>query len=130
MVLEAAGRAHVAEFADAIKKRAGRVPTAGAWPGFAAAWTCALAAGEAKSLDALRMAKALQGFELPPEVGLMPNAPFYRAGRNQLIPTLYVGSAQASGEAPDDVFKVTSVVNGADIAGTVEESSCRMKWPA
>jgi branched-chain amino acid transport system substrate-binding protein len=66
---------------------------------------------------------------LPPEVGLMPKAPFYRAGQNQLVPTLYVGSAQASGEAPDDFFKVTSVVNGADIAGTVEESGCKMKWP-
>jgi branched-chain amino acid transport system substrate-binding protein len=120
---------HVAEFADAIKKRAGRVPTARTWLGFAAAWTCALAAAEAKSLDAVRMAKALQGFELPPEVGLMPKAPFYRAGQNQLVPTLYVGSAQASGEAPDDFFKVTSVVNGADIAGTVEESGCKMKWP-
>jgi branched-chain amino acid transport system substrate-binding protein len=120
----------VAEFADAIKKRTGRVPTARTWLGFAAAWTCALAAAEAKSLDAVRMAKALQGFELPPEVGLMPKAPFYRADQNQLLPTLYVGSAQASGEAPDDLFKVTSVVDGANIARTVEESGCRMKWPA
>ena len=55
---------------------------------------------------------------------------YARMGQNQLIPTLYVGSAQASGEALDDVFKVTRVVNGADIAGTVEESGCRMKWPA
>jgi hypothetical protein len=33
------------------------------------------------------------------------------AGQNQLIATLYVGSAQASGDEPDDLFKVTSVVN-------------------
>jgi branched-chain amino acid transport system substrate-binding protein len=120
---------HVAEFAEAIKTRAGRVPTARTWLGFAAAWTCALAAAKAKSLDAVQMAQALQGFELPPEVGLMPKTPFYRAGQNQLIPTLYVGSAQASGDAPDDLFKLTRIVNGADIAGTVEESGCRMTWP-
>jgi branched-chain amino acid transport system substrate-binding protein len=121
---------HVAEFADAVKKRAGRVPTARTWLGFAAAWTCALAATKAKSLDAVQMAKALQGLELPPEVGLMPNAPFYRAGQNQLIPTLYVGNAQATGDAPDDLFKVTSIVNCAEVAGTLEESGCKMTWPA
>ena len=120
---------HVAEFADAIRKRSGRVPTARTWLGFVAAWTCALAANKAKSLDAAQMARALQGLELPPEVGLMPNAPFYRPEQNQLIPTLYVGDAQASGEAPDDYFKVTSIVNGADIAGTVDDSGCKMKWP-
>jgi branched-chain amino acid transport system substrate-binding protein len=122
--------AHVLEFVDAIKERTGRVPTARTWFGFASAWTCALAATKAESLDAAAMAKALQGFELPPEIGLMPKAPFYRAGQNQLIPTLYVGNAQPSGDEPDDLFKVTSIVDGADVAGTVEESGCKMTWPA
>jgi hypothetical protein len=27
------------------------------------------------------------------------------------------------------LFKVTKVVNGADVAGTVEESGCKMTWP-
>jgi branched-chain amino acid transport system substrate-binding protein len=67
---------------------------------------------------------------LPPEIGLMPRAPFYRAGQNQLIPTLYVGNAQPSGDEPDGLFKVTNLVNGADVAGTVEESGCKMTWPA
>jgi branched-chain amino acid transport system substrate-binding protein len=120
---------HVAEFADAIKNRSGHMPTARTWLGFAAAWTCALAANKAQSLDALEMAKALQGFELPPEVGLTPKPPFYRPGQNQLISTLYVGDAQANAEAPDDCFEVTRIVNGADVAGTVEDSGCKMKWP-
>ena len=63
------------------------------------------------------MAKALQDFELPPEIALGPNKAFYRAGQNQLIATLFVGKAQASGAAPDDLFKVTKVVNGADSRG-------------
>ena len=64
------------------------------------------------------MAKALQDFHLPPEIALGPNPAFYRAGQNQLIASLFVGNAQANGSAPDDLFKVTKVVNGADVAGT------------
>ena len=121
---------HVAQFVADIKKMTGRVPTARTWFGFASTWTCALAANTAKSLDAVKMAKALQGFKLPPEVGLMPDQPYFRAGQNQLIPNLYVGHAQAQGSAPDDLFKVTEVIKGADAAGTLEESGCKMTWPA
>lgn len=127
---EQPGVPHVAEFVAAIKKKTGRVPTARTWFGFAATWSCALAANTAKSLDAVKMAKALQGMKLPPEVGLMPQQPFFRAGQNQLIPTLYVGNAQAKGNAPDDLFHVTDVVKGTDVAGTLEESGCKMTWPA
>ena len=82
------------------------------WP----IWTCALAAAKANSLKAVDMAKALQDFHLPPEIALGPNPAFYRAGQNQLLATLFVGNAQASGSAPDDLFKVTNVVNGAEVA--------------
>ena len=124
------GAPHVAEFVDAIKKRTGHVPTARTWFGFVSTWTCALAAAKANSLKALDMAKALQDFHLPPEIALGPNPAYYRAGQNQLISTLFVGDAQAKGEAPEDLFKVTKVVNGADVAGTLEESECKMIWPS
>jgi branched-chain amino acid transport system substrate-binding protein len=123
------GVSHVAEFVDAIKKKTGRVPTARTWFGFASTWTCALAANTAKSLEAVKMAKALQGLKLPPEVALMPDGAYFRAGQNQLIPNLYVGNAQAQGSAPDDLFKVTQVVKGIDAAGTLEETGCKMTWP-
>ena len=121
---------HVADFVAAIKKKTGKVPTARTWFGFAATWSCALAANGAKSLDAVKMAKALSGMKLPPEVGLMPQQPYFRAGQNQLIPTLYVGNAQAKGSAPDDLFHVTEDVKGDAVSGTVEESGCKMTWPA
>lgn len=124
------GVPHVAEFVAAIKKKSGRVPTARTWFGFVSTWTCALAANQAKSLDAVKMARALQGFKLPPEIALMPNGAYYRAGQNQLIGDLYVGNAQAKGSAPDDLFKVTQVVKGTDVAGTLEETGCKMTWPA
>jgi branched-chain amino acid transport system substrate-binding protein len=124
------GVPHVAEFVAAIKKKSGRVPTARTWFGYVSTWTCALAANTAKSLDAVKMAKALQGLKLPPEIALMPNGAFYRAGQNQLIGDLYVGNAQAKGSAPDDLFHVTNVVKGTDVAGTLEETGCKMVWPA
>jgi branched-chain amino acid transport system substrate-binding protein len=122
--------AHVNEFVAAIKKITGRVPTARTWFGFVSTWSCALAANQAKSLDARKMAKALEGMKLPPEVGLMPEAPFYRAGDHQLMGTLYDGDAQAKGNEPDDLFKVTSLVKGVEAAGPVEDSGCKMTWPA
>ncbi|HXX51816.1 MAG TPA: ABC transporter substrate-binding protein [Xanthobacteraceae bacterium] len=123
---------HVDQFvADIRKASGGHVPTARTWFGYAGIWTCALAAEQAKSLDAVKMAKAMQGFKLPPEVSLMPDGAFYRAAQNQLIPDLYVGNAQSSGsDGPEDLFKVSEVVKGADIAGTVEDTGCKMTWPA
>ena len=71
------GVPHVAEFVEAIKKRTGRVPTARTWFGFASTWTCALAAAKANSLKAVDMAKALQGYQLPPEIALGPYPAVY-----------------------------------------------------
>ncbi len=124
------GVPHVAEFVEATKKRTGRVPTARTWFGYVSVWTCALAAAKTNSLKALDMAKALQDFHLPPEVALGPNPAFYRAGQNQLMASLFIGEAQAKGSAPEDLFKVTSVIDGADVAGPLEESGCKMTWPA
>ena len=124
------GNDHVAAFVDKIKKRTGHVPSARTWFGYVSVWSCALAADAAKSLKAFEMAKALQGFHLPPDVALGPNPAFYRANQNQLIASLFVGDAQPHGAEPEDLFKVTKVVNGSDVAGTVEASGCKMKWPS
>jgi len=123
---------HVDQFvADIRKVSSGHVPTARTWFGYVGIWTCALAAEQAKSLDAVNMAKAMQGFKLPPEVSLMPDGAFYRAAQNQLIPDLYVGNAQSAGSGdPEDLFKVSEVVKGEDIAGSVEDTGCKMTWPA
>jgi branched-chain amino acid transport system substrate-binding protein len=123
------GVPHVTDFVAAIKKKTGKVPTARTWFGFASAWSCGLAANAAKSLDAVKMAKALSNMTLPPEVGLMPHLPHYREGQNQSINTLYVGNAQAKGSTEEDLFNVTDIVKGADAAGTLEETGCKMTWP-
>jgi branched-chain amino acid transport system substrate-binding protein len=124
------GVPHVADFVAAIKKKTGHVPTARTWFGFASTWSCALAANQAKSLEAVKMAKVMQNMKLPPEVGLMPDPAFFRASQNQLIGNLFVGNAQAKGINDEDLFKVTSVVKGVEAAGPVEESGCKMTWPS
>ena len=122
---------HVKEFVSAIRKvNNGKVPTARHWFGYASVWTCALVANQEKSLKAEKLAKAMQNFELPPEVALMPDKVFYRAGDNQLMPDLYVGQAVSEGPEPEDLFKVDSIVKGIDAALPVSETGCHLTWPA
>ncbi len=123
------GVPHLDAFVSAIRKKTGKVPTARTWQGYAAAWSCALAAHAAKSLDGVKLARAMQGLKLPPEIGLMPQAPFYRAGDHQLMPTLYVGQAQAGTAGSEDLFHVSQLVQGPEAAGPVEDSGCKLTWP-
>ena len=37
---------------------------------------------------------------------------------------------RSKGGDPEDLFNVTDVVKGADIAGTLEDTGCKMTWPA
>ncbi len=124
------GVPHVDEFVAGIKKKTGKVPTARTWFGYVATWTCALVANQEKTLDAVKMAKALEGFKLPPEVALMPNEPTYSAENHQLVGSLYVGEAQASGPVDEDLFKVNDVVVGKDVAAPAGTSGCTLTWPA
>lgn len=125
------GVPHVAEFVAEVRKRTnGHVPTARTWFGYAATWICALAAREARSLEPVKMAKAIQGFKLPPEISLMPDGAYFRAAQNQLMPDLYVGNARAEVDDPEDLFKVIEIVKGETAAGSLEQSGCKMKWPA
>jgi len=127
------GVPHVDEFVADIRKRTGgNVPTARTWFGYAAIWTCKLAADKAKSLKAIDLAKAMQGLVLPPEVALMPNNPYYRVGDNQLMPTLFVGQSQPApaGGDPEDLFKVTQLVKGDEAALPVAETGCKVEWPS
>ena len=124
------GVPHVKEFTEAIKKKTGRVPTARTWFGFTAIHACALAANTAKSLEPVKMARALNGFTLPPEVALQPNPATFRANQHLLIGTLWAGHAQASGSAPDDLFHIDEVIESKTISPTVEETGCKMTWPS
>ena len=66
---------HVKEFNAEIKKITGLAATARNWFGYASVQTLALIANQEKTLDAVKLAHALPGFKLPPEVALQPGAP-------------------------------------------------------
>jgi branched-chain amino acid transport system substrate-binding protein len=120
----------VAKFVAEIRKvNGGKVPTARHWFGYVATWTCALVANQQKTLDAVKLAKALENFKLPPEIALMPYPTFYRAGDHQLMPTLYVGHAVEKGPVPEDLFHVDDLVQGVDAALPVAETGCHLTWP-
>src|SRR6202167_5827623 len=127
------GVPHLEEFvADVRKRSGGKVPTARTWFGFASVHSCKLAAEKAKSLDPVKMAQAMQGLVLPPEVALMPNNPYYRVGDNQLMPTLFVGRSQAApaGGDKEDLFKVNQLIKRDEAALPVDQTGCKMTWPA
>ncbi|HKI97828.1 MAG TPA: ABC transporter substrate-binding protein [bacterium] len=122
---------HVAKFVSEIRKRTGKVPTARTWFGYTSAYTFALIANQEKTLNAVKLAKALQGYHLPSDVALQPGKPFYRAGDHQLMPTLFVGHAKKhGGDDREDLFDVTQLVDGSKAALPASETGCVLKWPA
>ena len=120
------------QFVAEIRKRSGgKVPTARTWFGYTSVWTYALAANHEKSLDGVKLAKALGNLELPPEVKLQPNKVYYREGDHQLMTTAFVGKAlqKAAGD-PEDLFQVDSMVAGDQVNPPVSETGCTLQWPA
>jgi len=126
------GVPHVKEFVADIKKTANKTPSARHWFGYVSVQTIALIANREKTLDGVKLAKALQGFELPPEVALMPNKTYYRAEDHQLMSSVYAGEAHpaAAGADPDNMFTVRQVVPGDKAAPSPEETGCKLSWPA
>ncbi|MBV9829341.1 MAG: ABC transporter substrate-binding protein [Alphaproteobacteria bacterium] len=123
---------HVADFVADIKKAYNKTPTARHWFGFASVQTCALAANQTKSLDAVKMAHALEGFKLPPEIALQPGDISFRAGDHELMSSIFVGDAHAAPEGgnADDLFTVRSTVPGDKAAGPAEATGCKVTWPS
>jgi branched-chain amino acid transport system substrate-binding protein len=121
---------HVTEFNAAMKKITGSSATARNWFGFASVQTLALIANQEKTLDAPKLAHALAGFKLPPDVALQPGAPEFRAGDHELMSTVFVGEAHPPQGDPDNMFTVRNPVPGEKAAGPVEATGCKIQWPA
>src|SRR5215469_12798508 len=116
--------------ADIRKMNNGKVPTARHWFGYTSAMTFALIANQEKTLDSIKLAKALADFELPPDVKLQPNKCYYRAGDHQLMTSAFVGSAQAAGQGdPEDLFSVDQVIAGDQTAPPISETGCKVTMP-
>ena len=117
--------------ADIRKVNGGKVPTARHWFGYTSVHTLAAVANREKTLDAKKLAAALGGFELPPEVKLQPNKCYYRKGDHQLMTSAFVGEAlpKAAGD-PEDLFRVDNVISGDKTAPPESQTGCKVQWPA
>lgn len=121
---------HVKDFVDAYRKaNSGKTPSARSWFGFASAHSLALATEKAKSLDTMKVVRALEGLELPPEVALQPHKAFYRAEDHQLIGSEFPGKIKSGGTYPD-LFEVADVVDSTKIARSAAEKGCKMTYPS
>ena len=123
---------HVKEFvADIRKKNGGKVPTARHWFGYVATWTCALVAKQEKTLDAVKLAKALEDFKLPPEIALMPNEAVLSRRRPPADADLVCRArGRERRQRPEDLFKVDQLVKGVDVGAFGAETGCQLRWPA
>ncbi len=121
---------HVKEFVSAYTKRyKGVYPSARSWFGYAGLHSLALAANRAKSLDGIKVARALEGMELPPEVALEPHRPFFRKEDHQLMACEFPGQLNNKGKYPD-LFNVADVIPGDKIALPPSETGCKLSYPA
>jgi branched-chain amino acid transport system substrate-binding protein len=119
----------VAAFVADFRKATGKTPSARHWFGLVAVESVRLGAEKAKSLEGPKMSLAMEGMELPPDVGLQGGKAFYRAGDHELMCDIFVGDMHPPTSNPDDVFTVTSVVKGEKAAGPVSETGCKMVHP-
>ncbi|HXD46129.1 MAG TPA: ABC transporter substrate-binding protein [Pseudolabrys sp.] len=116
--------------ADIRKRSGGKVPTARTWFGYTSVHSYALAANAAKTLDGVKLAKALANLELPPEVKLQPNKVYYREGDHQLMTTAFVGKAlQKPAGDPEDLFQVDNMIAGDQVNPPVADTGCKLQWP-
>ena len=118
-------------FNDAIKK-AFNVPAASArnWFGWVAVHSFKIAAEKAKSLEAVKLAKALEGEDLPDEVKCQKGRVYYREGDHELMANIFVGTPHpAEGGNPANLVTVQSIVPGDKAALPVAETGCHITWP-
>jgi branched-chain amino acid transport system substrate-binding protein len=119
----------VAPFVADFRKATGKTPSARHWFGLVAIESVRLGAEKAQSLDGPKLSLAIEGMELPPDVALQAGKAFYRAGDHELMCDIFVGDMHPPKSSPDDVFTVTSVVQGEKAAGPVSETGCKMVHP-
>src|SRR5258708_37215791 len=124
------GVPHVAEFNAAMKKITGLSATARNWFGYVSIQTLAVIANQEKTLDAVKLAHALSGFKLPPEIALQPGAPEFRAGDHELMSTVFAGEAHLPHGDPVNLFTGKNPVPGEKAAGPADITGCKIQWPA
>ena len=122
--------AEAVAFVKDFRKATGKTPSARHWFGMVAVESVRLAAEKAKSLDGVKLAHAMEGMELPPDIAAQPGTIAYRAGDHQLMSNIFVGDAHPPTTGADNVFTVTNVVPGEKAAGPVADTGCKLVYPS
>ncbi|HQT45886.1 MAG TPA: ABC transporter substrate-binding protein [Acidocella sp.] len=124
------GVPHVADFVKRFAAaNGGKYPSARAWFGYASVHSLALACEKAGSTDSVKVAKAMEGLVLPPEIALQPGAPVFRPEDHQLMLGMFPGSVNQKGTYPH-LMNVFGYVPGASIAQSPAETGCKLTYPA
>jgi branched-chain amino acid transport system substrate-binding protein len=116
-------------FDAAIRSRTGKAASARNWFGYAGIRALAEIANQEKSLDAVVLARALQGYTLPANIALDPNRAFFSAADHELMSTILVGEVHPPRADAFDVFAVRALVEGEKAAGPDAASACRLAFP-
>ncbi len=119
------------KFNQAIMKTYNK-PAASArnWFGWCAIHATKIAAEKAKSLDAVKMAKALEDEPLPDDVKCQNGTVVFRAGDHQLMSNIFVGTPHpAEGGNPANLVTVQDIVPGEKADMSVAETGCHLTWP-
>jgi branched-chain amino acid transport system substrate-binding protein len=121
---------HVKEWVASYRKAYsdGSYPSARTWFGYAGLHSLALGIAHAKSLEQKKVARALEGIELPPEVKLQPNRVYFRAADHQLMSSEFPGEV-IKGSYPN-LFKVSQIIAGDEVALPTSETGCKLDYPA
>ena len=117
-------------FDTAIRSRTGKAASARTWFGYAGIRTLAQIANQEKSLDAVVLARALQGYTLPADIALDPKRAFFSAADHELMSTILFGEVHPPLADPFDVFTVRAVVGGERAAGPDAARVCRLAFPS
>jgi branched-chain amino acid transport system substrate-binding protein len=124
------GVPHVADFVKRYNTMyPGLYPSQRSWFGYVSVHSLALAATAAKSTDSVKVAKAMEGLVLPPEIALQPGAPMFRAEDHQLLLGMFPGEVKQTGTYPD-LMTIYNVVPGASIALPPSATGCSISYPA
>jgi branched-chain amino acid transport system substrate-binding protein len=119
----------IKKFDAAIRSRTGKAASARSWFGYAGIRTIAQIANQEKSLDAVVLARALQGYTLPADIALDRNRASFNAADHELRSTIVVGEVHPPGADPFDVFTARVWVEGEKAAGPYA-SGCKLAFPS
>src|SRR5690242_6151522 len=102
-------------------------PSARTWVGYAGLHSLALGVTKAKSIEPVKVARALEGLEPPPQGALQPRKVYFRGGEHQLMSSAFPGQIIQDGTYPN-LFKVADIVPGEKIALKVPETGCKLDY--